>query len=133
MKTNKTNNNNKTLFTKFSLFSGLLAKSGRVFHFSFVKIAVIHQMEGEQEKFVELEHCACRIYNVPVLLKETLSPLILPSVQLSPGNHQISVDRAMGLLLWANFILQEVNTSNKNHVVNNRYNTKRSTINTDKH
>ena len=76
-------------------------------------------MEGEQEKFVELEHCACRIYNVPVLLKETLSPLILPSVQPSPGNHQISVDRAMGLLLWANFILQEVNTSNKNHVVNN--------------
>ena len=62
------------------------------------------KMEGEQEKFVELEHCARRIYNVPVLLKETLSPLILPSVQPSPGNHQISVDRAMGLLLWANFI-----------------------------
>ena len=132
MKTNKTNNNNNNIkhcLHNLVCSQTLFAKSG-VFHF---KIAVIHQVEGEQEKFVELEHCARRIYNVPVLLKETLSPLILPSVQLSPGNHQISVDRAMGLLLWANFILQEVNTSNKNHVVNNRYNTKRSTINTDKH
>ena len=48
-------------------------------------------------------HAAFTTY-IPVLLKETLSPLILPSVQPSPGNHQISVDRAMGLLLWANFI-----------------------------
>ena len=105
MKTNKTNNNNNNNNIKHCLHNlvcsqTLFAKSG-VFHF---KIAVIHQVEGEQEKFVELEHCACRIYNVPVLLKETLSPLILPSVQPSPGNHQISVDRAMGLLLWANFI-----------------------------